>query len=113
MNGPATVSTEQPYVSTDEPYVPNPDDPPSAGVSYWLFDNALTLVGVPIGLQVLVDGEWIDPVSADQAAPMALNVFYDTVETLDGKPLRIIAPPGGIVQANDIELPQNGTVQAP
>src|SRR4051812_7610047 len=68
----------------------NSDDPPSAVVTYWLFDNDLTLDGVPVGLQVFVGGVWLDPVSASQPDATALWVFYDTGETLDGKTFRIV-----------------------
>jgi len=90
------------------------DDPPSAGLCLWLFDQPVTLDGsAVVGLQVQIAGLWTNPSSAYAGGVDAIWTMYATGETLDGKSFRIIAPPGGIVQASEIVLPQEGMVMAP
>ena len=130
MKFPPTIVTPKPRVrrkrrevATASPPPPPPsinvigvntDDPPSAGLCLWVFDQPVTLDGsAVIGLQVEIDGVWTDPSTAYAGGVDAIWTTYATGETLDGKSFRIIATPSGIVQADEIVLPQEGTVMLP
>ena len=88
-------------------------DPPEPGKCGWTFDGPATLTETPFGLRILIDGLWLDPISASQGDAVTIYVVYDTENTLDGYPYTIEFHPLGIAEASSIVIPQDGIVAAP
>ena len=91
------------------------EEPAQQGICLWRFDTMLTVTGAPItGIQVFVEGQWKDPISAQQLLDHdTIWAAYLTEDILAGKPYRIVTAPTGIVEAPRITLPQSGTVGSP